>query len=161
MHPEMAVAKRSITRSMCPIDRVISTSDRERRSPSRSLVTTQPWRSGCASVQFPPMGWRLARRPYRIAGLPRLRFVCNLKLTPRTHACRGAARHLRRARSVPWPLLALPRRCRARADRWADKPKRRCSIYSFACSVARLRRPPSGSCASLSKRQANVEQEQR
>jgi hypothetical protein len=40
-------------------------------------------------------------------------------------ACGGAARTRRRARSVPWPLLALPQRCLTRAGRSANKPKRR------------------------------------
>jgi hypothetical protein len=72
-----------------------------------------------------------------------------------TEARRGAARRTRRARSIPRPLLALPQRCRARVDHCADKPRQRYCIEGFAFSVARLRRPPSGSCASLSKRQAS------
>jgi hypothetical protein len=56
LQEEAAVAKRSITRSIMPIYRPISTSDRGNRSPHRSLVTTCPRESGCASVHHPRVG---------------------------------------------------------------------------------------------------------
>ena len=118
----VAVANRSITRSLMVIDPPIATSDRGNRSPHGSLVTTCSRKSGTHACTIRWWAEGLARLLHRL-GRADVSAVCSPTqphLMAEAHGRRARREH--RARSVPAPLLAPPQSVSPEDDRSTSKP---------------------------------------